>query len=588
MKRYLLKLLTLCFLLPINIAMSATLIGWADMPKNTLTAGPYHQHQPKTKWVPPGAQTIGGFSAGLKGNNGQYIFLSDSGYGKRTESFSSLLGLYELKLGLDEGYKKASVSKLLYFNDVDHKLSFSKQADYEHYGNNPNNKPVDTIIKDGQLLTGGDLSPESVSVDYKGNIWVGEEFGPFLIKLDQTGKVLRSEITIPNVISPDSPLLKTDQVTTVASGSGIEGMAMNPQGNKLFAMLENPMIRDPDKTVRIYEFDIDNERFESGYYRYPLDQVGSGVKTLVAVNDHEFLTVEQYKYKNNIFKKVYLFSINGVSKLELVKKTELVNLMDIDDPKDLNLDKNNQYSFKGQTIEAMVIVDENTLLLANDNNTNGRTKFSKVQLDAPLNLTQFHSPILDTQDWESRDKNYLIWRGFHTLSAWVCVIAYFLLFVFLVKQSIEFKKAKHDIAGKLISISILVFALFLYRHLIGHWYLTEYFRDVFIDWNLYKSRDSVQYFIVLEIIAVAIIGFLFVLFFYNSKHVRLTIASVILLLGFKCVQIVSYHHVDRYIDILFGYGRPADVIETFLVCLVFFAVSNDIKRAITNSEQVDI
>lgn len=38
-----------------------------------------------------------------------------------------------------------------------------------------------------------------------GTLWFGEEFGPFLLHTDATGKVLEAPVPLPGVESPDHP-----------------------------------------------------------------------------------------------------------------------------------------------------------------------------------------------------------------------------------------------------------------------------------------------------------------------------------------------------------------------------------------------
>ena len=37
------------------------------------------------------------------------------------------------------------------------------------------------------------------------HLWFGDEFGPFLLKTDGAGKVLRTEISLPGVLAPQNP-----------------------------------------------------------------------------------------------------------------------------------------------------------------------------------------------------------------------------------------------------------------------------------------------------------------------------------------------------------------------------------------------
>jgi len=50
-----------------------------------------------------------------------------------------------------------------------------------------------------------------------------------------------------------------------------------------------------------------------------------------------------------------------------VAKEEVVDLLNINDPNDLNADSSNKFRFPFVTIEDVLVVDENTILVANDN-----------------------------------------------------------------------------------------------------------------------------------------------------------------------------------------------------------------------------
>ena len=90
-------------------------------------------------------------------------------------------------------------------HDPDHKIGFKLVAEQ---GNYPNTLgvaiPVDPSITAKRLLTGADFDIESVRRDRRSNLWFGEEFGPFLIQTDARGKVLRSEVHMPNIVPPGS------------------------------------------------------------------------------------------------------------------------------------------------------------------------------------------------------------------------------------------------------------------------------------------------------------------------------------------------------------------------------------------------
>ena len=81
-----------------------------------------------------------------------------------------------------------------------------------------------TRVTRDRLLTGGDFDIESVRVDRRGDLWFGEEFGPYLLHTDRHGRVKEAPIPLPGVRSPDSAEPGTPNL---ARSNGFEGMAIS-------------------------------------------------------------------------------------------------------------------------------------------------------------------------------------------------------------------------------------------------------------------------------------------------------------------------------------------------------------------------
>jgi hypothetical protein len=125
---------------------------------------------------------------------------------------------------------------------------------------------------------------------------------------------------------------------------------------------------------------------------------------MTAVNDHQFLVLERNGATatggGTPFKKIYLIDIEGVPSGEFVHKTELVDLMNIADPHDLNNDGATIFTFPFVTIESVLPLDSSTLLVINDNNYPGaggrdlnsdNSEFIKIRLDRKLDLAHGNS-----------------------------------------------------------------------------------------------------------------------------------------------------------------------------------------------------
>lgn len=404
---------------PVAKAQAAsTLTGWALMPANTFSDGP------TTGQFASGAggnplplidkQSVQGFSAVLNGPTaGSYLFMPDNGFGSQGNSADALLRMYALRpdfktatggSGTVSAASYSSGAALAGFNadshitlaDPNRLLGFAIQADYTRYYNNAANPLVDPSIRAGRLLTGADFDIESVRKDKNGNLWFGEEFGPFLLKTNASGTVLRSEVAMAGVKAPQNPYLGNG-LPTLGSSRGFEGMAINPAGDKLFTLLEGTVTGDAAKTLRINEFSVDTESYTGQQWRYLLDAAGTNIGDMTAINSHEFLVIERNGATatggGTPFKKIFRIDLNQLDAAGNVSKREVVDLMNIADPHDLNGDGSTTFTFPFVTIESVLILDANTLLVANDNNypgTGGRnalsdnTEFLKISLANPV------------------------------------------------------------------------------------------------------------------------------------------------------------------------------------------------------------
>ncbi len=400
-------------------AAATVLSGWALMPANTFSDGPTSgQFAGAGNGGNPlplvNKQPVQGFSAVLDGPSaGSYVVMTDNGFGAQDNSADTLLRMYAVRPDFKTanggsgtvspanwvtGAAQASfdAASRITLSDADSRITgFNIQANHTNYYNNAANPQVDASIRSGRLLTGADFDIESARKDKNGNLWFGDEFGPFLMKTDGTGKLLRSEVSLPGVLSPQNPFLGTTLPNLPRSG-GFEGMAINPAGDRLYTLLEGRVTGDPLKTLRINEFNIDTESYTGAQWRYKLETEGTAIGDMTAINDHEFFVIERNGGTATTalapFKKVYRIDINVVDADGNVKKTEVVDLMNIADPNDLNGDGLLSFSFPFVTIEDLLILDPSTLLVINDNNypgTGGRvagvsdnTEFLRISLAA--------------------------------------------------------------------------------------------------------------------------------------------------------------------------------------------------------------
>ncbi len=403
------------------MAASNTLVGWAMMPADTFSDGPTSgqmaSDNPYGTFTPPyeGRQPVQGFSAILPGaDENSFIVMTDNGFGAQGNSADTLLRLYSVRPDFrtaSGGSGKVSASDYhsgtplarfigpsrLSLNDINQTLGLPIQADYRFYYNDGSKPAVDGDIRFGRLLTGADLDVESVRRDRSCAMWFGDEFGPYLIKTDASGTVLRSAISLPGVYAPQhADVLAGRATANLGSSGGFEGMAINPRGDRLYTLLEKTVDGDPDGSLRISEFDIDQERYTGRVVLYRLQAPNHAIGDMTALDDSRFLVIERNgdtATRGEPFKRIYLIDTRQVANGGVVHKTELVDLMRLDDPDDLNRDGQRQFTFPYVTIESVLPLDSRTLLVTNDNNFPGGggrelaadvTEFLKIRLAQPI------------------------------------------------------------------------------------------------------------------------------------------------------------------------------------------------------------
>lgn len=401
----------------LGIAASAhaapTLTGWAALPPDTFAPGPASGQfsSPANGRTPPyPGQPVQGVSAVLSGPApGTYYVMPDNGFGNRANSADALLRMYAVQPGFRSGSGGTGTVAPVDFSsgtprpafdattfiglrDPDRRLGFPIVASLPNYPNGAGNVPVAPEITSGRLLTGSDFDVESVRRDFRGNLWFGDEFGPFLLNTDPTGRVLQAEIPLPGVRSPDNPFLG-GATPNLNRSQGFEGMASNPAGTRLLTLLEGTVAGDAARTLRIDEFDVARNGFTGTRFLYRLDARATAIGDMTAINDREFLVIERDSSSGdpNGFKRIFRIHLDRVDADGYLVKTEVVDLMNVADPLDLNGDGRTVFNFPFVTIESVLPLDASTLLVINDNNFPGgggrgagiadATEFLRIAID---------------------------------------------------------------------------------------------------------------------------------------------------------------------------------------------------------------
>ena len=171
-----------------------TLKGFASLPADTFSEGPKSgaavTNPTNGRPTPFPSQPVQGFS-GVQfapgGDDSVFWFLADNGFGAKGNSADFLLRLYQLNpnfAGTENGDRSVSIQNFIQLSDPNKLV------------------PFDIVNKASakRELTGADFDVESFVFDAKGDIWVGDEFGPYILHFDRNGVLLDAPIATPNPV----------------------------------------------------------------------------------------------------------------------------------------------------------------------------------------------------------------------------------------------------------------------------------------------------------------------------------------------------------------------------------------------------
>ncbi len=376
----------------------------ADAPADLKTSGKYttgkriteagsiegkSNGRPTGVSLPFKGQPLQGHSGIKKMDDGSFWVLTDNGFGSRYNSADAMLFLSHLKM--DWAASKVDRVATVFLHDPDKKVPFRIVHE-------------DT---DKRYLTGADFDPEGFQI-IGDKIWIGEEFGPYVIETDMSGKV----VSVTETMADGKPVKSPDHWSVQSPGApgasytgvnlrrskGYEGFAASKDGKFLYGLLEGPLW-DADKkdwekldgkeAARILEFDVAHKTFTGRSWTYAFEQNGNAIGDFNMIDATHGLVIERDNGEgtkdkacadgktgtdcfNDLarFKRVYKIELTEAGAGKPVKKIGYIDLMKIRDP-DNKAKKpltDGALAFPFFTIENVDKVDERHIIVGNDNN----------------------------------------------------------------------------------------------------------------------------------------------------------------------------------------------------------------------------
>ena len=313
------------------------------------------------------AQPVEGFSAVVDGREpGEFLAMPDNGFGGKANSRDFLIRAYYVRPQFktaDGGSGEVLAGDFISFRDPEHRIGF----------------PIVNEETTSRLLTGGDIDPESLQRGRDDDLWVGEEFGPWILHFSATGVLLDPPFAMPDgIVSPNNPFLN-GALPTHPNSRGLEGMAITPDRKHLYAALEGATLADPDRSRRyVYEFSTEEHAFTGRVFQYRTESPGNLIADMWAVDSHRLVVIERDLGAgvNARFRRIYLVDLRVTDGAGFLGKTQLVDLTAIPDPGlvslppihpgDLGL--GDPFWVMCESVEAVHLVEGNQLLVVCDNN----------------------------------------------------------------------------------------------------------------------------------------------------------------------------------------------------------------------------
>jgi hypothetical protein len=357
---------TRLYRLAVTLAPEPTLLARATYSATQLQPGPVSGQSgvgAANGLTPPfDGQPIPGISGALRDRDGAFWGMPDNGFGSQANSRDFYLRMYHFDArwksawgGQGQLVPDASIS----LRDPDRRIPF---------------EIVDETTKD-RLLTGGDFDLESVQRDARGDLWFGEEFGPYLVHADRTGKVLDAPFALAGVTAPQHA---TDaNPATIPSSRGWEAVAASPDGRHLYPVTEGQLSTDADKTLRhVYEFDTEAKAYTGKTWSFHVDAETFQIGDAQVLDGQRLLLIERDDLEGAEAKVKHLETIDldGAPQADgTLPKTQVLDLLRIRDPFGITsaadgFGLGDPFGFPLQSVETVLPVGGDRVLLANDNN----------------------------------------------------------------------------------------------------------------------------------------------------------------------------------------------------------------------------
>ena len=227
-----------------------------------------------------------------------------------------------------------------------------------------------------------------------GTYWIGDEFGPYLLHFDRAGRLLQAPMPLPGVFAPENPAAGDPPTSPAARASRAWPSRPTAARSTRCSRARSPATRPA--TCGSTSSTSGRNSYTGRRWTYPLEPRPTRSATRSPSTRDRFLIIERDNGQGDTakFKRIYLADKRDRNHDGMLDKTLVADLMNIANPRAPSAGSATTFTFPFQTIEDVVILDDRTLAVVNDNNfpfSAGRTagrpdnnEFIVIRLDRHL------------------------------------------------------------------------------------------------------------------------------------------------------------------------------------------------------------
>jgi hypothetical protein len=220
------------------------------------------------------------------------------------------------------------------------------------------------------------LDPEAIAVDKKGNFWISDEYGPFIVNINgKTGNIIKKYSPgngIPEILKNRQP------------NRGMEGLTIDEKGN-IYGIIQstldiNQETKNSAQFLRVVKLNPKTGKTEM--FAYPHDVIDykkskdAKIGDMASIGKNRFLIIEQGKQADKKMKNIIY--IADFSKAEDISNIKTV------DGKELEYEKNRdklgikmaeknilidlrEFGWEEEKAEGVAVIDKKTIAIVSDN-----------------------------------------------------------------------------------------------------------------------------------------------------------------------------------------------------------------------------